>query len=357
MKAVALCLYFSKIQTTFVEEKTLFHHHNGGSKRMISEHVQLQTLAKRYPRYFRLESLDSVPTRKGREPIQRFSLTDHEAENLEELPVLGLFAGVHGLEVIGVQILVHFLDFALKQTDWNEQFRDLLTKVRMVGIPIVNPAGLVHMTRSNGHGVDLMRNAPVESACPSVFIGGHRWSAWLPYFRGKQDLELESRLLLRLVQEQCFNAPFSITMDLHSGFGVRDCLWTPYAKQQGLPPTWEEYRRIAQLIDNSLKYAKYDFAPQSRYYCTNGDLWDYLYDRYLEQNPGEEGHFLPLTLEVGTWRFIKKSPLTGFRTWNYFNPAHAHRFRRVIRRHIQLLNLLAHLTANWEQAFITPSDR
>ena len=287
---------------------------------MIAEHIQLQTLARRYPRFFRLETLDTVPTREGREPILRFSLHDHETVGERPVPVLGLFAGVHGLEFIGVQILVHFLDFALRQTEWNHQFRDLLTKVRLVGIPIVNPCGLVHATRSNGHGVDLMRNAPVESPCPNWFIGGHRFSRLLPYYRGGDSLELESQLLLNTVREHCFSAPFSLTLDLHSGFGVRDFLWTPYAKQQGLPPTWEDYGRIAQVIESSLKYAKYDLAPQSRYYCTSGDLWDYLYDAHLADYPDRAGRFLPLTLEVGTWRVHQKIPADRLSDLELFQP-------------------------------------
>ena len=34
-------------------------------------------------------------------------------------------------------------------------------------------------------------------------------------------------------------------------------------------------------------------------------LWDYFYYQSRAQN---QAHFLPLTLEMGSWRWVKKSP-------------------------------------------------
>lgn len=57
------------------------------------------------------------------------------------------------------------------------------------------------------------------------------------------------------------------------------------------------------------------FEPQSQQYLTHGDLWDHLYLRALTGHPGHL--FLPLTLEMGSWLWVKKNPascstVTGF---------------------------------------------
>lgn len=310
---------------------------------------QIQNLTEKYPDFFRLETLGSVDTRKGAQPLLRFELRDFK-NSQEDAPVFGLFAGVHGIEAVGVSILYAFLDHLLEQTLWNGQVQDLLRRIKIVGIPVVNPAGYFAGSRCNGNGVDLMRNSPVECSQPTPFVGGHRYSARLPYFRGTNGFEFESLRLLEVVERDLWNAPFSLSLDLHSGFGSEDYLWTPYAHRSGFPENWHHYEQIKCLLDRTLKNHVYRFEPQSVHYRTSGDLWDYLFMRALEQD-GCQGLFLPLTLEVGSWIWLKKSPSKALRIRNYFNPAHPHRKRRVLRRHLLLLNFLANLVADYSQVF------
>ena len=318
-----------------------------GSNFMISEHRQCEEWAQKYPEFFRISTLKEVKTENGYEPLIMFEL--HAPGGNKDVPVLGLFAGVHGIEAIGVKILMNFLDHLLAQVSWNHSIQNLLRKVRIVGIPIVNPYGFVQGTRCNGQGVDLMRNAPIESSESILFFGGQKMSPTLPYFRGFGRLEKENEALLDVIQRHLLSAPFSLSLDLHSGFGLTDFLWTPYAKQSGLPPTWESYKRIHQLLDNTLRQHVYTFQPQSMNYCTSGDIWDFVYEQSLQA--GKKGHFLPLTLEVGSWAWVRKSPGTALKLRSFFNPAHPHRERRVLRRHLALLNLLAHICANSQQVF------
>jgi hypothetical protein len=78
------------------------------------------------------------------------------------------------------------------------------------------------------------------------------------------------------------------------------------------------------------------FEPQSRQYSTHGDLWDYL---YLQAMQGARV-FLPLTLEMGSWLWIKKSPRQLFSSAGLFNPLPKHRLQRVLRRHQLWLDFL-----------------
>lgn len=312
---------------------------------MIAEHRDYETLALKHPQYFRLERRIDVSTRRGIEPQFLFHLHDAAVEK-ESLPVLGLFAGVHGIEAIGVKILYNFVDHLLAQTRWNASVRQLLRRVKIVGIPIVNPAGFVAGTRSNGRGVDLMRNAPVESLKQWPFIGGQRLTNWLPYFRGHGAFEDENKALISAIEEHLWKAPFSVSLDIHSGFGLEDFLWTPYAKEQGFPPTWDAYLALKDVLDQTLRHHVYRFEPQSINYCTSGDVWDFLYDSFLARERDGDRHFLPLTLEVGSWVWVKKSPSSALHLRSFFNPMHPHRERRVLRRHLPLLTLLVHAVAS-----------
>ena len=71
------------------------------------------------------------------------------------------------------------------------------------------------------------------------------------------------------------------------------------------------------------------------HYLAHGDLWDCAYDR--ARAPAV---FLPLTLELGSWLWIKKNPLQVLRREGIFNPIKAHRVERVLRRHSTLLDFL-----------------
>jgi hypothetical protein len=48
--------------------------------------------------------------------------------------------------------------------------------------------------------------------------------------------------------------------------------------------------------------------------------------------------FLPLTLEMGSWLWVKKNPRQLFSRDGIFNPLIAHRQQRVLRRHLPLLD-------------------
>lgn len=283
--------------------------------------------------------------------IQSFEIVAPSKLNDKTLPVLGIIAGVHGIEAVGVKVVRSFVEHLVEQLSWNEFLRTLFERVRIVGLPIVNPIGFRNGTRCNGRGVDLMRNAPVECENSLFLIGGQKWSPRLPYFRGFGELEPEAQALISFVENVKAQAPFSLFLDVHSGFGTTDYLWTPYAKEQQLPRDWPHFVKVKALLDSTLKHHMYKFEPQFKTYCTHGDLWDYMYDRHLASNSQNGPLFLPMTLEIGSWNWLKKSPYMAFRLRNFFNPVHSHRKRRVLRRHRPFLDFLLQMTASYRGLF------
>lgn len=314
---------------------------------MIKENIDLEEMAKNHPNYFRIKEEQVIKTQQGPQSIYSFELCEKKVA-ADTLPTLFLTAGVHGIEAIGVKILMNFLHHLVSQSEWNPTTRTLLSQMRIVGIPILNPAGYVAGTRSNGRNVDLMRNSPVQSDESWPIVGGQRFSRSLPFYRGVGVLEIENKILTRLMKETTSKSSFVISLDLHSGFGMNDSVWTPYASKKGLPPTWEHYSVLKELLDKTLEQHVYTFEPQSKNYCTHGDMWDYLYDLSLKES---NCMYLPLTLEIGSWAWIKKSPISASTLKGFFNPMHAHREKRVLRRHLPFLNFLTQVVAGYQSVY------
>src|SRR6185295_12711058 len=61
--------------------------------------------------------------------------------------------------------------------------------------------------------------------------------------------------------------------------------------------------------------------PTARSYTIAGDLWDYLYDRAVERGR----RLLPLTLEMGSWAWVRKNPIQALTALGRFNPIKPHR--------------------------------
>ncbi|MFW5741525.1 MAG: M14 family zinc carboxypeptidase, partial [Myxococcota bacterium] len=253
-------------------------------------------------------------------------------------PAFGLFAGVHGIERVGTEIALTFLESIVARLRWDRDLRHALRKCRIVAIPMVNPAGIRFRHRCNHRGVDLMRNAPVQAQDRTpLLVGGHRISPKLPWFRGRGEMEPEAQALTEFVRRELFPSRACLSLDLHSGFGVRDRLWYPYAKTAAPPPTLPQILAFVDLLDRSLPHHVYRVEPQSASYCTHGDLWDHLLDSHL-RSAEATGTFMPWTLEIGSWIWVRKNPSQLFRYDGPFNPIKPHRHGRAMRRHMALLD-------------------
>jgi hypothetical protein len=256
------------------------------------------------------------------------------------LPAIGFFGGIHGLERIGTQVLLYFLRGLVTRLEWDKSLHHLLQGMQLVFMPLINPGGMWQSTRCNPQGVDLMRNAPIEAAGRVPFLlGGHRISHHLPWYRGVAGAEMESenKALCRTVQKELLTRPFSIAVDCHSGFGSRDRVWFPYAHSVEPIAHLADIFRLEELFQQIYPNNKYLFEPQSLQYRTHGDIWDHL---YLQAQQDQSKTFLPLTLEMGSWLWVKKNPRQLFSRHGIFNPSVEHRLHRVLRGHTVWLDFL-----------------
>ncbi|SET25000.1 Zinc carboxypeptidase [Nitrosomonas marina] len=320
----------------------------------IPELQQIETLIKwSDKKHLSSRVLGHIPCQNDLLPIYALTL----GNQVQDVPCVTFVAGVHGLERIGTQVVVSFMEGLLERLDWDQVAVDLLQRVRIHILPLINPVGMYNNTRSNGQGVDLMRNAPIDSHEKTIWLGGgHRISPLLPWYRGKagKPMQPEAQALCDFIIREVFPAPFSIVLDCHSGFGFRNQIWFPYARSKLEPIKHiREIYYLRKLFMHAYPHQEYLFEPQSQHYLVHGDLWDFLYLQSLERG----NIFLPLTLEMGSWRWVRKNPLQIRQLLGLFHPMKPHRLRRVLRSHLILLDFLLHATLsyqNWIHKSQTP---
>lgn len=276
-----------------------------------------------------------------------------------EAPAIGFFGGVHGVERIGTQVLLAFLHALIERLRWDETIAHMLGQLRLVFVPLVNPGGMLRQTRSNPNGVDLMRNAPVEGDGDVPWLlGGQRLSPRLPWYRGRRDtpMEPEAQALCRVVEERLHPHPFSLTLDCHSGFGSTDRIWFPYARTRDPIEALPEIYALRTLFRSTHPYHNiYIIEPQAHQYTTHGDLWDHLCDR-ARVRPSHHV-FIPLTLEMGSWMWVRKSPGQALKLLGMFNPLVPHRHQRALRRHLTFLEFLLRAAVSHDRWRPSPGER
>ncbi|MEJ6007933.1 M14 family zinc carboxypeptidase [Paucibacter sp. AS339] len=319
----------------------------------MAEYAELERLLEEGSPFLQRQQLCEIRVADQRLPVHAFSMGNADPA----VPAVGFFGGVHGLERIGAELVVAFLASLVSRLRWDSSLHQMLASVRLVFVPMVNPGGLWLGTRANPQGVDLMRNAPVDAgAAAPPFLGGQRFSPKLPWYRGAADapMELESLALVDFVERELLSHAHSISVDCHSGFGLADRIWFPFAHTAKPIAHLAEMHALCQILDQTHAQHRYVFEPQSRQYLTHGDLWDHLYQRACARGACM---LLPLTLEMGSWIWVKKNPRQLFSRRGMFNPLIEHRQQRVLRRHMAWLDFVMRAAAGMQRWLPTQAQR
>jgi hypothetical protein len=92
-------------------------------------------------------------------------------------------------------------------------------------------------------------------------------------------------------------------------------------------PHLPEVHALKELFEQTYPTHNYVIEPQSRQYLAHGDLWDHFYPACAHADGGgAERVFLPLTLEMGSWLWVKKNPRQlSSPGQGLFNPRPGHR--------------------------------
>ena len=327
--------------------------------RPLNEYQRAEILRRRLPELLELEALKLLARGVGEVrteaeilyedhifPIYSYAFGSEDPR----VPRVAFIGGVHGLERVGTNVAISYLKTILELVQWDKGMQHLLQSCRILFLPLVNPVGMFAKTRSNGNGIDLMRNAPLDAAVKPnlLLVGGHRLSSRIPWFRGTKDepMEKEAEALCSFVRRELYKAPFSIALDMHSGFGMVDRLWFPFAYSREPLDCVDKIYALKTRLDRSLPNHYYLMEPQSMRYLSHGDLWDYLYLEQRREAP--DRILLPFTLEMGSWLWVKKNPRQAFSALGIFNPMIPHRLQRTLRRHLGLLDFLVRAAVSHE---------
>ncbi len=296
------------------------------------------------------ETLSEIVFKGDHYPIYSFTIGSKSPDS----PTLFITGGVHGIERVGAQLAWSLLKTTLDRLLWDRAHQELFEKIRLVFIPLVNPVGYSKFKRSNGNDVDLMRNSPVVAIDKTHFLlGGQRLSKHLPWYQGEENvIEEENNALYVKFFKTCRESKCVISVDFHSGFGMKDRLWFPFSYTKSPFDNLPEMYSLNRLFEQTHPYHVYRVEPQSKGYLLNGDIWDYFYLKLKEVNPTLI--FLPLTLEMGSWIWVRKNPLQIFSKQGMFNPIKEHRLKRTYRRHNLLFDFL--LKALYSNSVWSESD-
>lgn len=312
----------------------------------LPELYQLDRWAELHDNRCRVAIMTEVASKYEVLPVYRFEL----GSEAPEAPTVIFVGGVHGVERIGTQVLLSFMQTLFERLQWDDTLDHLLADLRVVFIPLMNPVGMLRRRRSNAQGVDLMRNAPIDAQGKvSLLLGGHRVSRHLPWYRGRrgQPMQIENQAVFDYVQSILRTSKFVISLDCHSGFGHHDRIWFPYAYTADPFEHIGEMFALQQLFQrNHGSYSFYIVEPQSSSYTTHGDFWDYT---FRENRDIRAGLYLPLTLEMGSWMWVRKNPRQMFNAMGIFNPVMPHRHERVLRRHQCLMDFLMRAARRHDQ--------
>lgn len=311
----------------------------------LPELIELERLFEEGAGYLDVRVVARVVVGQQDFPIHAIALGSRSTD----VPAVGFFGGVHGLERIGAEVVIAYLRSLVMRLQWDDMLHRQLESVRLVFMPLVNPGGVWLGTRANPNGVDLMRNSPIDAnERVPYLVGGQRISAGLPWYRGPLDgpMEAESRALCQIVEEELLIRDFSLALDCHSGFGINDRIWFPYAHTAQPIRHLPEIHALKAIFDQTHVNHRYIFEPQSLQYLAHGDLWDYLYQRSDAQ---PHRHFIPLTLEMGSWLWVKKNPRQLFSRHGIFNPLIDHRQQRVLRQHMVWLDFLTRAASSYRR--------
>ena len=267
-----------------------------------------------------------------------------------------LTAGVHGVERIGTQVLLAWLESVVERCRWDAHWHMQFEEdIAIVAIPLVNPGGMLMDSRCNPNGVDLNCHAPIDAEDGAPFLlGGQRLWRKLPWYRGDwaNYIEPEFSALQTIIYRYCRPGRLSVAIDFHSGFGLQDHIWIPFAYRKEPIDDIGNYTALKLLWERNFPHHNYSFGPQAMHYLSHGDIWDYFYLQCRDHG----SRLLPLTLEMGSWLWVKKHPAQVFSFAGLFNPTVPHRHARVLRGHLILLDFFLAATRSSEQ-WISEGER
>ena len=164
-------------------------------------------------------------------------------------------------------------------------------------------------------------------------------------------MEMENQVMCDFLEERLFPAksvdmPWIFTLVLVQKIACG----SPTQELKNPIPDFVEAYSFRELLDKTYPNNFYSVEPQSLYNIPPMVMSGIISTIVTSASrKGGEGFFMPLTLEMGSWKWVKKNPKQIFDLLGVYNPILPHRRRRVLRDHKTFMDFLhrAVLSDEW----------
>lgn len=284
------------------EKNASFKHHNYEEMTWL-----LKEFARKHSDIARLYDIGkSVQNRK----LWVMEISDNPGTHEPMEPEVKLVANIHGNEVIGKEVLLHFIRYLCHNYNVNRRVTELVNSTRIHILPSMNPDGYEKAATSDGHiggsknanGIDLNRNFPDQ---------------FFPRTAGK--IQPETKAIMEWTQDN----PFVLSASLHGGALVASY---PYddnpsgQNQYSATPDDDVFRQLARSYSEShpsmhLANAPWKCKDKQREHfidgITNGADWFSISGGMQDFNYVKANAF-EITLELGCEKFPNASSLPEY---------------------------------------------
>ena len=240
------------------------------------------------------------------------------------LAALLVTGGVHGLERIGTTSRSRFSRRSSRASSGTRCCTSCSRACASSSCRCVNPVGMARGSRANGSGVDLMRNAPAASLrwhaarrrpallVAAALVHGRRRARWSP----------NRRPCVRLVERELFASPLAIAARPALGLRPhRSALVSVRAHARAAARSRPRSTRSSALLDDDAAEPRLSRSSRprasTRSAATSGTT------STIAGAARAAASLISLTLEMGSWSWVRKNPLQGLSSARPVQPDHA----------------------------------
>lgn len=241
------------------------------------------------------------------------------------VPSIKLIANIHGNEVVGREVLLHFIQFLDKNYETNKQVKCLVDNVRIYILPTMNPDGFSESIQGQCEGVtgrhnkndfDLNRNFP-------DYIYGNAYG--VPQDEYRRMIQPEAAAIMKWMNR----TRFVLSASLHGGAMVANYPFDNYGSPEELNNKYEaltpdhdvvyhlaktyvhSHRRISKGVrcpwdEFGLVYFEDGLTNGAKWYTLKGGMQDYNY----------VAGCIELTLEISCCKYPQPKKLSMFKKEN-----------------------------------------
>jgi hypothetical protein len=246
-------------------------------------YIAIDAVVAAHPDICRLEIIGtSVQGREIRAVVVSDNIGTEEVE-----PELRLHGGIHGDEMTGVTVTLHYLETLTDNYGTSAMCTYVVDTAESWIIPVLNPDGYYLDQRYNANGIDLNRN------CSYMGPGGGGGSVAFsePETSALRDITMKSWPAI-----ENFENPFVTGLSMHGGAA---CINTPWNYTENpLPEDYDLMYAHCQLYAYSPGIVSYFgsgnfdiWLPGASWYPTNGDVNDWSYGEVGTVDHTLEVHF------------------------------------------------------------------